>query len=496
MDKLEQQFPDVFKICQQFELDEDTMGKIVQIMTNEIYMGLARETHASSSIKCYVTYVQDLPTGSERGKYLALDLGGTNFRVLLANVISETNVDVISKSYAISKDMMKGPGTKLFDFIAESISQFCKEHKIENDNLPLGFTFSFPCKHVAIDKGILVSWTKGFKSEGVVNRDVVELLREAIDRRGDFKVNIVAILNDTTGTLMSCAFHNPNCKIGMILGTGTNACYMEKTSNVEMLPGYQTSRKPFMIINCEWGAFGDNGELDFVRNSYDNAVDKRSVYPKKQTFEKCISGKYMGELVRRIVVDLMDQGVLFKDATWQTLRKRKTFLTRFLSVIESDKPGEFGNACKLMDELGVKGCEEEDLLCLRYICRAISTRSAKLAACGLVALIKKINVKDITVGIDGSVYCFHPHYHTLLMENMGLLLKGSTKFELLRSKDGSGRGAALAAAVYTRRPPASPTVQQEKHPHPCTQASRKTPPSAGLPALRRIIHTACWIFRH
>lgn len=34
----------------------------------------------------------------------------------------------------------------------------------------------------------------------------------------DVKIDITAILNDTTGTLMSCAWKNHNCKIGLIVG--------------------------------------------------------------------------------------------------------------------------------------------------------------------------------------------------------------------------------------------------------------------------------------
>ena len=40
-------------------------------------------------------------------------------------------------------------------------------------------------------------------------------------------MQVVAILNDTTGCLMSTAWKEPKCRIGLILGTGTNACYLE-----------------------------------------------------------------------------------------------------------------------------------------------------------------------------------------------------------------------------------------------------------------------------
>ena len=46
-----------------------------------------------------------------------------------------------------------------------------------------------------------------------------------------------------------------------------------------------------MVINTEWGAFGDNEELDFLKTKWDIAVDEMSVNPGKQTFEKMISGK-------------------------------------------------------------------------------------------------------------------------------------------------------------------------------------------------------------
>ena len=43
-----------------------------------------------------------------------------------------------------------------------------------------------------------------------------------------------------------------------------------------------------IIINTEWGAFGDNGELDFVRTKWDEQIDEQSLNPGKQTFEKMI----------------------------------------------------------------------------------------------------------------------------------------------------------------------------------------------------------------
>ena len=79
----------------------------------------------------------------------------------------------------------------MFDFIAECIATFVKEHGLTGKLLPLGFTFSFPCKQEGLAVGRLIHWSKGFKSSGVEGNDVGKLLQDAICRR---KVNILNYL--------------------------------------------------------------------------------------------------------------------------------------------------------------------------------------------------------------------------------------------------------------------------------------------------------------
>ena len=66
-----------------------------------------------------------------------------------------------------------------------------------------------------------------------------------------------------------------------IIGTGTNACYMEKLENVGLWDEPMVDPLK-VIVNTEWGAFGDNGVLDFVRTEFDETVDNSSLNPHKQ----------------------------------------------------------------------------------------------------------------------------------------------------------------------------------------------------------------------
>ena len=47
---------------------------------------------------------------TELGQYLALDLGGTNFRVLLITLHKDKKPDILSEIYFVPEEIMTGPG--------------------------------------------------------------------------------------------------------------------------------------------------------------------------------------------------------------------------------------------------------------------------------------------------------------------------------------------------------------------------------------------------
>lgn len=114
---------------------------------------------------------------------MALDLGGTNFRVLLIELDGDRS-EMKSKIFAIPQHIMLGSGEALFDHIAECLAIFVKEENLRDELLPLGFTFSFPLVQKGLTIGILERWTKGFNCSNSVGNDVVQMLNDAIARRG------------------------------------------------------------------------------------------------------------------------------------------------------------------------------------------------------------------------------------------------------------------------------------------------------------------------
>lgn len=432
-----------------------------------------------SSLKMLPTYVRDTPDGSEEGEFLALDLGGTNFRVLRIQINKDgRGIHMDNQVYKMPTEVMTGTGEELFDYIAESIANFLEIYDMKSVKLPLGFTFSFPCVQSGLDKGSLLRWTKGFSASGVVGEDVVQLLQEAVARMNeDYQLQVVALVNDTVGTMMSCGHEDHDCVVGMIIGTGTNACYMESTHNIENLENEEDGNaEGQMCINTEWGAFGERGELEDILTVYDRTVDRNSINPGCMLYEKMISGMYMGEVVRNALVDLVNDGEILNGELSEKLNTRGEFETAFVTQIELDRTPQLRVAAQILRHLGYDSqdlnmpklpgqdikrvCTMADRQAIRQVCEAVSTRAAHLCASGVAALLEKVMInrrvagfrtdQNMTVGVDGTVYKKHPHFRRLLEAKVRELLPPEARITFRMSHDGSGKGAALVTAVACR----------------------------------------------
>lgn len=50
--------------CKDLVLSDDQLRLVMQKLREEINRGLSQETHNDSTVKCFTTYVQDLPNGT------------------------------------------------------------------------------------------------------------------------------------------------------------------------------------------------------------------------------------------------------------------------------------------------------------------------------------------------------------------------------------------------------------------------------------------------
>ncbi|KAI9342756.1 hexokinase-domain-containing protein [Zopfochytrium polystomum] len=436
------------RLSKKFTVPADKLNQIVRHMVVELKKGLQDDNQA---LKMIPSHVIRRPNGNEVGSFLALDLGGSNFRV--CEVILEGNgiTRMRQKKYTVREDLKTGDGVHLFDFFAECVAAFVNE--TENDyhkgaERKLGFTFSFPVHQTSINRGYLLHWTKGFHAVGVEGKDVVTMLQDAFTRKS-VKISVTALVNDTTGTLISHAYQSPNTYVGVILGTGTNAAYVESITNISKLPNPESFPSTEMIINTEWGAF-DNDGIVLPLTEYDIAVDRASINPRQQIFEKLISGMYLGEIVRLALVELIETGEIFGGKSSDVMKTRYQFETAYLSRIERDHTFDLSDTKAVLEDLiKIPKTTRADRVIVKGLCELVGRRAARLAAAGIAAIVTKINRLDgCTVAVDGSLFELYPHFanrmRDALQEIVGL---SAENIVLEQARDGSGQGAALIAAL-------------------------------------------------
>ena len=216
--------------------------------------------------------------------------GGTNLRVCLVTLGGHGQFAITQSKYRLSEELKQGTAADLFDYCATSVLQFITDNSGDDkliapgSVLPLGFTFSYPCDQNRIDHAVLIRWTKGFGVAGAEGVDCGGLFQEAL-KRHQVPVILESVINDTVGTLVASHYVDPTTRIGVILGTGCNAAYMEKMSSIDKLKHLGIAETDEMAINCEWGAFDSFTHANLPRTRFDAQVDKESNKPGEQSFE-------------------------------------------------------------------------------------------------------------------------------------------------------------------------------------------------------------------
>ncbi|KAK4105896.1 hypothetical protein N658DRAFT_492410 [Parathielavia hyrcaniae] len=443
-----------------FTIDTPKLKEITHHFVNELTKGLSVE---GGSIPMNPTWVMSRPTGHETGTFLALDMGGTNLRVCQVTLTEQkSEFDIIQSKYRLPEELKTGVAEELWGYIADCLQQFIETHHGDASKMgkhPLGFTFSYPATQNYIDEGILQRWTKGFDIAGVEGRNVVPMFEAALKQRG-VPIKLTALINDTTGTLVASAYTDPKMMIGCIFGTGCNAAYMEDCGSIPKLAHLNLPPDTPMGINCEWGAFDNEGKV-LPRTPYDAAIDKDSPRPGQQAFEKMIAGLYLGEIFRLIMVDLHDNSDahLFAGQDISKLRKPYSLDSSFLSAIEEDTLEDLSETLDLFQtKLNISPSRAE-LGLIRRAAELIGTRAARLSACGVAAISIKKGYQSCHVGADGSVFNKYPHFKARGAQALRQILdwpdkadpKEEDPIEILAAEDGSGVGAALIAALTLRR---------------------------------------------
>ncbi len=416
-------------VINDFEVNKESMLRIAKLFKETMEKGLDGEKTCLKMIPSYI----GKPTGKEQGTFMAIDMGGTNFRCTKFKIsngnfekVAEIKHKLINKeeNYDLTKSDIDEK--QLFGFMAESIGKLLEPE----ESLYLGNTFSFPCRQEGINDAYLIQWTKEITTSGVEGNNINKLLEQALKAK-NVNVKPVAILNDTVGTLLVAMYGYQTADIGSIMGTGHNTCYLENNHPL-------TGKK--MIVNTESASY--NVGLPFTK--YDEIIDKNSQVPGTQILEKMVSGYYMGSLLKEACKDLYQNKAIFTSEDVNT----DAFFSQDITALMVENFILYPTKTKEQ-----YNCTLEDAEVIKKVSEAILNRAVRLVAVSHMGILfhqenNGTSVKNKhVIAIDGTIYEKMPNAPKLMEEAFKEALgNDASNIEIKLVKDGSGLGAAIAAA--------------------------------------------------
>ncbi|CAN8270314.1 unnamed protein product [Cochlearia groenlandica] len=440
------------------------LRQMVDAIAVEMQAGLVSE--GGSKLKMLLTFVDDLPNGSERGTYYALHLGGSYFRIIrihLSGQRSSLEVQDIER-HCIPTSLLNSTSEVLFDFLAASLQRFIEKEGKESDlsqgvKRELAFTFSFPVKQTSISSGVLIKWTKGFAISEMAGEDIAECLQGALNRRG-LDIRVAALVNDTVGALSFGHYHDPDTIAAVVFGTGSNACYLERTNAIIKCQNPRTTSGS-MVVNMEWGNFWSSR---LPRTSYDVELDAESLNSNDMGFEKMIGGMYLGDIVRRVILRMSEESDIF-GAISSILLRPFVLSTNSVSAMHEDDTTELQEVARILKDLGVSEVPLKARKLVVKICDIVTRRAARLAAAGIAGILKKVGrdgssgeggirrsdkqtMRRTVVAVEGGLYLNYKMFREYMDEALrDILGENVAKHVVIKAmEDGSSIGSALLLA--------------------------------------------------
>lgn len=177
---------------------------------------------------------------------------------------------------------------------------------------------------------------KGFlAASGLIGKDLGDLIEDSCSRHG-LDVQMNAIVNDSSATLLSKAYLDSTTRFALILGTGVNAAvhlplHVFSPSKFGSRPNEWYDVAKHVIVNTELSMFG-GGLLPLTK--WDEELNLHHKLPDFQPLEHLVGGGYMGEVVRLILLDGIRNAGLFGGVVPETLKERYSLDTEIISRME------------------------------------------------------------------------------------------------------------------------------------------------------------------
>ena len=139
---------------------------------------------------------------------------------------------------------------------------------------------------------------------------------------------------------------------------------------------------------------------------YAHVISLPASHPLTNVTKKLISGRYLGEILRLVICELIDEGVLFLGQNTYKIEIPYALDTAFLSLMESDPTEELLMIIGIFSHFFALETTLAERQFFRALAKLVGRRAARLSSCGIAAIVSKMGYLEsgCSVGADGSLY--------------------------------------------------------------------------------------------
>ncbi|KAJ2857625.1 Hexokinase-3 [Coemansia erecta] len=399
------------KIADAFAISDACLQKIVSGLYAELTNGLQKnykrlggELHMSPSfIHCHTS-----PNGTALG--MTIEASGKRIRISSASFDSVCSLSSSATQVFVTPKARKQSTSSFFDYIAFCIREFLQVNNLESKLCSDSSSGSSrkPQRHLPLGISIGLPVSSKNKVAEDAKEDCLDLCGSDIARRlcdtilrSHLPVRVTSVTNNTVSALIAAKYADKNTCVAASFNHGINAAYMEDIDNVESLssPSSQSTDSPFEVaINTEIGRFGAKNTRILPLTMWDRRLDRESKHPGTRVLEKLIADQYMGEIVRNLITDFMDNQLLFShNIEVEAISTEYAFHTAYMAPIMEDASSEFKTVEDIFAaEFGISGISLADRKVIRSLCEIVAGRASKLAGAIIAALVIKATASSST----------------------------------------------------------------------------------------------------
>jgi hexokinase len=344
-----------------------------RLFMDEMQTGLDGGVSTLEMLPTYISLDKEIPLNEE---VIVMDAGGTNFRAAVVRFGADRQPVITDfQSYAMPGSKGEITQAEFFTTIVRYLAP------IINRSNKIGFCFSYPMEILPDKDGKLIRLSKEVRVKDLEGKVIGVQLLQALKAGGFAGEKRVVMLNDTVATLLGGKAAFPDRRfdsfIGLILGTGTNTCYIEENALIRKAP-WLAARPGTTIVNIESGGYGKA-----PRGVIDELFDNNTMDPGRQQFEKMISGAYQGQLLLAIIKAAAADG-LFSGQFTERIRLVDQLSSREIDVFCYYPYTDNNILAQYLDPAA-----DADRQTLFYLIDAVFERAARLVAANLAAVILK-----------------------------------------------------------------------------------------------------------